>query len=189
MYIHPILQKALPGNEWLGAVRRAIQRKFRNGSDVVWESVDTLQPEPRVIDIEEIAQDASSATIIAYQERLLNKRYISEHFMVIWEENSDIPRGQIYYTPEQRYGVATIELANFWQEKHNSKHLNKWVFNRGSPCIALDYHPAEPYFQTVQSLLLYLEADFPRERYDHYLLEQEIRRETQASNRFCFRTL
>lgn len=53
------------GGSWLGATRSWIQRKKRNGSRVTWGSLETLEPNMTVRDVEEVASDAAWA---AYQD-------------------------------------------------------------------------------------------------------------------------
>lgn len=70
---HELLAKR--GGDWLGAVRSYVQRKFRNGNDVTWGSLDVLEPHVTIRQMEEAASEAAAA---AFNEQGDLKKQLDE---------------------------------------------------------------------------------------------------------------
>jgi hypothetical protein len=51
------------GGPWLGAARGWIKRKVRNGESVTWGSDDVLEHDFRVRDVEDVAKEATAASL------------------------------------------------------------------------------------------------------------------------------
>ena len=160
------LDKYLPNRNWLGAIRSIIQRKFLNGETVRWGTNELLRGDLSVNALEDIAQDIAESTLKEYREQLL-KRNITDHFTIGYDADStghigckNSNKGTIYYNNK--------EFGRFWRES-TGKYSNRYVFNAGSPCLAMEYSDPLDCYTTIQEMLINLENTFPHEKYEQYV--------------------
>ena len=78
--------------------------------------------------------------------------------IAIPEENSEFKHHEIATESGEHFGFCWL---NDNQSSWNAKGANKWQFNRGAIPIMFNWWPDEYYHDTLESLVRYMEENFP----------------------------